>query len=87
METHTQNAALLAASIGRDTPIIPASEMKMRPLPARYYDTKLAVESVLHNLDTAVFKSPHEDDATEADLARLVNGLAKLRLALQEVGR
>jgi hypothetical protein len=45
------------------------------------------VESVLHNIDTAVFRSPHEDDATEADLARLVNALAKLRLALQEVAR
>ena len=71
----------------RDTPSVPASEVKMRPLPARYYETKLAVESVLHNLDTAVFQSPHEDGATESDLARMVNGLAKLRLALQEVAR
>ena len=60
---------------------------QMRPLPARYYDTKLAVESVLHDIDTAVFRSPHEDDATESDLVRLVNALAKLRLALQEVAR
>jgi hypothetical protein len=59
----------------------------MRPLPARYYDTKLAVERVLHDIDTAVFRSPHEDDATEADLVKMVNALAKLRIALQEVTR
>ena len=59
----------------------------IRPLAARYYETKLAVESVMHNLETAVSDSPHEDNATEADLARIVNALAKLRIALQEVAR
>ena len=74
-----ENERLLKASIG-STPGI-------RPLAARYYETKLAVESVMHNLETAVFKSPHEDNATEADLAKMVNALAKLRIALQEVKR
>ena len=73
------NERLLKASIG--------STPGLRPLAARYYETKLAVEAVMHNLETAVSDSPHEDDATEVDLAKMVNALAKLRIALQEVTR
>ena len=80
-----ENERLLKASIG-STPRPPAMQ-GIRPLAARYYETKLAVESVMHNLETAVSDTPHEDNATEVDLARMVNTLAKLRIALQEVTR
>ena len=56
-------------------------------LAERYRDTRRSVRAVIMAIEGAEGDLPHEDDATEADLARLVNAHAKLRLALQEVER
>lgn len=56
-------------------------------LAERYRDTRRSVQAVIKAIDEAENQLPHSLMATEADLAHLVNAHAKLRLALQEVGR
>ena len=56
-------------------------------LAERYRDTRRSVRTVIDAIDIAEDQLPHSSMATEADLARLVNAHAKLRLALQEVER
>ena len=72
------------------TPTRPAMQGAMSPaaqLAERYLDTRRSVDAVIRAIAEAATQLPHSTRATEADLAKLVNAHAKLRLALQEVGR